>query len=133
MDSVTPDNVVKECEKIIERHPTGPYVDINNVCLHDYQHSDQCLIGMEHWSQPCIRVDAKKAEQRRNKLLFLSLLKDCARDPAKVNGLHTLEGLAQETCIYDIRYLLAPSSLYFSPSPSLAPLYIYTLLGATVC
>jgi hypothetical protein len=105
MDPVKPDNVLVDCEKIIARHPTGLYVDINDVCLDDHHHSDQCLIGMEEWSQPCIRVDAEKAEQRRNRLLFLSLLKDCARDPAGANGLHTLEGLAQESCIYDTKYL----------------------------
>ncbi|KAK4194497.1 hypothetical protein QBC40DRAFT_344098 [Triangularia verruculosa] len=100
MEAVKPDNVLEDCESIIARHPTGPYSDINDVCLEDYHHSDQCLIGMEEWSQPCIRVDAEKAKQRRNRLLFLSLLKDCARDPAGANGLHTLEGLAQESCIY---------------------------------
>ncbi|WAO96032.1 Hypothetical protein NCS54_01368900 [Fusarium falciforme] len=105
MDPVKPDNVLVDCERIIARHPTGPYFDINDVCLDDHHHSYQCLIGMEEWSQPCIRVDAEKAEQRRNRLLFLSLLKDCARDPAGANGLHTLEGLAQESCIYDTKYL----------------------------
>ena len=117
MDPVKPDNVSEECEKIIARHPTGPYFDINDVCLDDYHHSDQCLIGMEEWSQPCIRVDAEKAEERRNRLLFLSLLKDCARDTARASGLYTLEGLAQESCIYDTKYF--PS---FPPTPS--PLYI---------
>ncbi|KAJ3544952.1 hypothetical protein NM208_g2759 [Fusarium decemcellulare] len=87
MDPVKPDNVLVDCERIIARHPTGPYFDIDNVCLDEYHHSNECLIGMEHWSQPCIRVDAEKAEQRRNRLLFLSLLKDCARDPMGANGL----------------------------------------------
>jgi hypothetical protein len=73
MDPVKPDNVVEEREQIIERHPTGPHFGINNVCLHDYHHSDQCLTGME-WSQPCMRVGAEKAEQRRHRLQFLSLL-----------------------------------------------------------
>jgi hypothetical protein len=105
VDPVKPDNVLEECEKIIARHPTGPCFDIDDICLDDHHHSDQYRIGMEDWSQPCIRVDAEKAEQRRNRLLFLSLLKDCARDPAKASGLHTLESLAQESCIYDTRYL----------------------------
>jgi hypothetical protein len=123
MDPVKLDSVVEECEKIIERHPTGPYIDINDdVCLHDYHHSNECLIAMEHYSEPCIRVEAEKAEQRRKRLLFLSLLKDCAREPAKANGLHTLEGLAQETCIYDTRYTLVSSSHSFSPPP--CPIYM---------
>jgi hypothetical protein len=103
MNPVEPSNVSEECEKIIARYPTGPYLDINDACLDDYHHSGQCIVGMEEWSQPCIRVDAEKAEQRRNRLLFLSHLKDCARDPARANGLRTLEGLAQESCIYDTK------------------------------
>ncbi|VUC27246.1 unnamed protein product [Clonostachys rosea] len=104
MDPVNPDKISEECDKIIARHPTGPYFDIDDACLDDYHHSKDCLIGMEAWSQPCIRVDAEEAEQRRNRLLFLGLLNDCARNPAGANGLHTLEGLAQESCIYDIKY-----------------------------
>ncbi|KAH7019520.1 hypothetical protein EDB80DRAFT_204101 [Ilyonectria destructans] len=105
MDPVKPDHVREECEEIIARHPTGPDLDINNACLDGDNHSDRCLIGMEEWFQPCIRVDAEKATQRHQRLLFLSHLKDCARDPARANGLHTLEGLAQESCIYDTKYL----------------------------
>lgn len=117
---VNPDEVTEECEKIIAKHPTGPHFNINDVCLDDYHHSDECLIGME-WSQPCIMVEAEKAEQRRNRLLFLSLLKDCARDPAGASGLHTLEGLAQDSCIYDTKYLYR-LLLLLSP-PFLSPLY----------
>ncbi|KAH7230084.1 uncharacterized protein BKA55DRAFT_207475 [Fusarium redolens] len=94
----------EECEKIIARHPTDPYFDLNDTCLNDSQHSEQCLIGMQEWSQPYIKVEAEEAEQRRKRLLFLSHLKECARDPARANGLYTLEGLAQESCIYDIKY-----------------------------
>jgi len=121
-------NVSEECEKIIARHPTGLYFDINGACFDDYHHSNQCLIGMEEWSQSCIRINAEKAGQRRNRLLFLSFLKDCARDPARAGRLHTLEGLAQESCIYDLRYLFVSSSHPTSLSPSL-PLYI---IGAIV-
>ncbi|KAK3373054.1 hypothetical protein B0T24DRAFT_529119 [Lasiosphaeria ovina] len=102
MDPVKPDHVLKECEKIIARHPTGPHVDYNDFC-DGYLHSSECCIGMEEWSQPCIMVEAAKAEQRRKQLLFLSDLKDCAQDPARANGLHTLGGLAQDSCIYETK------------------------------
>ncbi|CAH0051998.1 unnamed protein product [Clonostachys solani] len=116
MESVQLDKVLEECEEIIARYPADPYFDMDDVCLDDDTHSKKCLIGMHEWSQPCIRVDAEKAARRRNRLLFLSLLKVSARDSASANGLHTLEGLAQESCIYDIKYssrLLFPS---FFPS-----------------
>ncbi|EWY79565.1 hypothetical protein FOYG_17311 [Fusarium oxysporum NRRL 32931] len=103
MNPIDLKNVSEECERIIARHPTDPYFDLNDICLNDSQHSEQCLIGMQEWSQPCIKVEAEEAEQRRKRLLFLPHLKECARDPARANGLYTLEGLAQESCIYDIK------------------------------
>ncbi|CAG9951096.1 unnamed protein product [Clonostachys rosea f. rosea IK726] len=103
MESVKLDKILEECKKLIAKYPTGEYVDIDDVCLDDDFHSEKCRMGMWAWSQPCIRVDAEKANHRRNRLLFLCLLKDCARDPARANGLRTLEGLAQESCIYDIK------------------------------
>ncbi|CAH0022253.1 unnamed protein product [Clonostachys rhizophaga] len=104
MESVETEKVLEECEKIITRHPTGEYVEFSDACLDNYVHSEECLIGMRALSSPCIKVDAEKAEQRRKRLILLSRLKDCARDPARANGLRTLEGLAQECCIYDIKY-----------------------------
>jgi len=44
---------------------------------------------------------AEAGRQRKKRLDVLYLLKDCARDPLKANGLRTLEGLAQESCIMD--------------------------------
>ncbi|KAI0880727.1 uncharacterized protein GGS22DRAFT_182051 [Annulohypoxylon maeteangense] len=103
MEPVNPDKVSEECEVIIKRHPSGPYIDINDACLDDYCHNDECRINMEVWSQPCIRIDAEKAEERRNRLQFLPLLKECGRASARANGLQTMEGLAQESCIYDTK------------------------------
>ncbi|KAH6705791.1 hypothetical protein EV126DRAFT_412840 [Verticillium dahliae] len=103
IDEVEPNNVAAECERIIAKHPTGPYLDIDEVCLDDDDHSNQCLVGMDEWSQPCIRAAAEEAGQRRTRLLFPSLLRDCARDPKRANGLHTLEGWTQQSCIYDTK------------------------------
>lgn len=105
MEPVKLESVLEECEETIARRPVGPDIDFDEVCSDGYYHTDECLNRMHYWSQPCIMVGVEKAEQRRNRLLFLSLLKDCARDPARANGLYTLEGLAQESCIYNVRYL----------------------------
>lgn len=59
---------------------------------------------MEEWGEPCIRLAAKEAEQRLKLLDDIQHLKKCARDPASANGLRTLEGVAQESCIYDVKY-----------------------------
>lgn len=105
INPVNLNNVSKECEEIISRHPADPDFDFDDVCLDEYMHSNQCIIGMKLGSQPCIQVAAERAEQRLNRLLFLRHLKECAQDPSSANGLHTLEGFAQKSCIYDIKYL----------------------------
>jgi hypothetical protein len=56
---------------------------------------------MDICSLPCINDQVKAARQRRKKLDVLHLLTDCARNPLNANGLRTLEGMAQESCIYD--------------------------------
>jgi len=105
MESVKLDKILEECEEIIARYPTGPYFDIDDACLGDDYHSSKCRNGMVDWSQPCLRDEAEKAKLRRDRLRFLPRLKECARDPSRANGQHTLEGLAQESCIYDVMYL----------------------------
>lgn len=122
VESVQTEKVLEECEKIIARHPTGPYFEIDKGCDGDY-HSEKCRIGLS-WDQPCIRVDAEEAKHRRKGLILLSCLKDCARDPARADGLCTLKGLVQESSIYDMKYsstLLFPSLL-----PSSRKLHILT-------
>ncbi|EXM04442.1 hypothetical protein FOIG_04658 [Fusarium odoratissimum NRRL 54006] len=66
--------------------------------------SDECDVRMSEWGEPCIRLAAKEAEQRLKLLDDIQHLKKCARDPASANGLRTLEGMAQESCIYDVKY-----------------------------
>ncbi len=56
---------------------------------------------MDMWEVPCIKDQIKAARQRKRKLDVLYLLRDCARNPLKANGLRTLEGMAQESCIFN--------------------------------
>jgi len=63
-------------------------------------HTDECQTAMEHvWSE-CLTVAAEKAEERLERMHLRYLLKQCARDPDSANGLKTLRGMAQESCIY---------------------------------
>jgi hypothetical protein len=48
---------------------------------------------------------ANEARQRKRKLDMLHLLKDCIRDPLTANGLRTLDGMAQDSCIYELEYV----------------------------
>lgn len=98
-------NVSEECEKIIARYPTNPSFHYNVTCPGDNEHSEECQIMMEEWGQPCIKDQVEKAERRLKRLRFRPQLKECARNPASANGLYTLEDLAQEGCIYDVKYV----------------------------
>lgn len=54
--------------------------------------------------QECIEDMAFKAVKRKHGLKKLYLLKQCARNPHKANGLGTLDGMAQDSCIYNTKY-----------------------------
>jgi hypothetical protein len=55
---------------------------------------------------PFILDMAVAARLRKRRLDMLFLLKDCARKPRKANGLGPLEGMAQESCIYEFECVL---------------------------
>ncbi|KAG8673778.1 hypothetical protein FPOAC1_007097 [Fusarium poae] len=104
MKPVNINEVREECNKAIARHPTGPFYESGGACVKGYEHSDECILGMEEWAQPCIRDEAEKAQKRLDKLDFLLHLKDCyARNPGKADGCHILKGMAQESCIYNVK------------------------------
>jgi hypothetical protein len=48
---------------------------------------------------------ANGARQGKRKLDMLHLLKDCIREPLTANGLRTLDGMAQDSCIYELEYV----------------------------
>ncbi|KAH6994645.1 hypothetical protein EDB82DRAFT_502224 [Fusarium venenatum] len=104
MKHVNLEDVTEQCKKTIARHPTSPSFDFVEPCANDY-HSGQCTFFTEDLLQPCIRIQAEEAEKCLKRLPFLSHLKDCARNPKEANGLNTLKGMAQKSCIYDIRYV----------------------------
>lgn len=95
MEHVNLEEILEECKKAIARYPTEPSFESDHRCEGKDQHSVECLVGMEDLLQPCIKVEAEKAEQRLKQLLFLSRLKDCARNPTKANALDTLKGIAR--------------------------------------
>ena len=55
--------------------------------------------------QECIQDTAFKAVKRKHGLKKLYLLKQCASNPHKANGLGTLDGMAQDNCIYNTKYV----------------------------
>lgn len=55
--------------------------------------------------QKCIQDEAMEAMEQKDRLKKLHLLKRCARNPHKANGLGTLDGMAQDSCIYNTKYV----------------------------
>ncbi|KAH7187266.1 hypothetical protein BKA60DRAFT_602415 [Fusarium oxysporum] len=104
MNIINIEETREKCNIAILRHPSRPHLDVDNACWEHGPHSDECDVRMSEWGEPCIRLAAKEAEQRLKLLDDIQHLKRCARDPASANGLRTLEGMAQESCIYDVKY-----------------------------
>lgn len=93
-------DLVEECRNKIARHPAWPWLD--DACDGPY-HSQDCLLGMEEYRQPCVRIEAKEAEQRLRRLHLRYLLKKSALWPDFANGRNTFDGFASRGLIYDTR------------------------------
>jgi hypothetical protein len=96
------DQVREEADRTIALEPDDVDAEFDEVCSDENWHSTKCQNMMDVLPLPCIKVQIEAARQRKRKLAMLHLLKDCARDPWNANGLRTLEGMAKESCIFDI-------------------------------
>lgn len=102
MELLNLDEIREKCQKI--RAKVGLYVpgdDEWDECFNGY-HTDECVRNRE-WIQTCIQVAAEEAKQCLERLPSVPLLTACGQDPWKANGLRTLEGMAQGSCIYGTR------------------------------
>ncbi|KAH8586944.1 hypothetical protein B0O99DRAFT_527752 [Bisporella sp. PMI_857] len=95
------DEVRKDADDKIALKPGEVDIAFIDVCV-DNSHIQSCQDRMEYLSEPCIRVQIKDAERRKEKLKILHRLRDCAQDPYNASGYRTLEGMAQDSCIFDI-------------------------------
>jgi len=95
------DQVREEADRVIALEPDD--VEFNDICTgEEGWHSQMCENMMDHLSVPCINVQVEAARQRMRKLAMLSLLRDCARHPFNANGLKTFDGMAQQSCIFNV-------------------------------
>ncbi|KAH8799382.1 hypothetical protein F5884DRAFT_686772 [Xylogone sp. PMI_703] len=98
--SVNLDEALEEADRTISLQPSRIDVEYGDVCS-DEIHSSECQ-QMIDLGMPCINKQVEAARQRKRKLGMHYLLRDCARDPWSANGLRTLEGMAQRSCISDV-------------------------------
>lgn len=105
VDSIDISEIVAECRDTIKKQPVHPWIDYDDACLDDNIHSDKCWLGMAEYDQPCVRIEAEKAELRLGRLHLRYSLKEYALRPETANGLglglSTFDGFASRRLIYD--------------------------------
>ncbi|OJJ84404.1 uncharacterized protein ASPGLDRAFT_25847 [Aspergillus glaucus CBS 516.65] len=105
---VTPVDI-EQVEKVADRK-----IELNKECLanalitgeycSDLYHHPDCPASIPEdlfGPQTCILDQAGEADVRKSKLNQLHLLKECARNPPMANGVKALDGMAQDSCIYN--------------------------------
>lgn len=104
------ERVEKEADRIIEKNEACNgriNIQLDLDFCSEYLHHPECLKYSEDilGPQPCIEDQANQANERKRRLKRLYLLKECARSPPKADELGTLEGMAQDSCIYNSKYV----------------------------
>lgn len=103
MAPVDVEKVREEADNILASVPNEVDFDYGDGCQ-GFVHSSKCQKSTDLFL-PCIMDMAEEALQQKRKLDTRYLLKDCAQEPQRANGLRTLEGMAQESCIYELEYV----------------------------
>jgi hypothetical protein len=99
---VNEEETKEKADQTIASVPNEVDYEYDNGCM-GYHHSTKCPASYDGDSE-CILDMVDEALHLKRRLGMLFLLRNCARDPRKANGLNTLEGMAQEGCIYDLTY-----------------------------
>lgn len=97
------EKVREEADRVIALQPDEFDIDYGNECGPPF-HSTKCQANVDPFL-PCIMELVEAATQRKRKLDMLDELKKCARDPCIANGRGTLDGMAQESCVYNLQYV----------------------------
>ena len=101
MVPIKTEQVLEEADRVVAQRPDSMTIELGEFCT-PWGHSIDCQDMMHYQSKPCIEEQIEAARQRQRKLAMLHLLRDCARDPSSANGLWTLEGMAQNSCIFEL-------------------------------
>ncbi|KAJ5059439.1 hypothetical protein J3E74DRAFT_347604 [Bipolaris maydis] len=105
---IYPVNVEEIRKKMEQTIALEPDYDFGDHCNEQGWHSRDCESMMDTSDDLCLNDRIQMARQRMEKFDILYLLKDCARNPWKANGLQTLDGMAQESCIYNTKQVIVP-------------------------
>lgn len=102
MTSLDTTKVQEEITKVLRAEPTRFDYEYNDACG-DGGHGLACpALEDEHHAGLCILEQVSAGRCRQKKLDMLHLLTKCAQWPSEANGLGVLEGMATESCIYEV-------------------------------
>ena len=106
------ERVEKEADCIIETKEACLFnAQFTGEYCWDSLHPQECPASLPEFffgPQTCILHQAAEAMKRKDKISMLKtkdVLKECARSPQKANGRGTLDGMAQDSCIYNTKYV----------------------------
>lgn len=98
--------VEERADCVIASAPDEADYDYGNECCGD-RHSTKCAASKDPLLT-CIMDLVEEAKHRKRRLGMLSQLIDCANHPWMANGLETLKGMAQDSCIYELEKIIIP-------------------------
>lgn len=95
MTAVDIEKTQQDCKQAIDMDPI-PHEYNGWDCCDGYNHANACA----YRDKKCLAVAAEEARERVWRVGRHYLLTACAQNPADANGLDTLSGMTQESCIY---------------------------------
>ena len=102
MASLDTSKVQEDIYQILIMEPDSVDVEYDDLCTGSGQHRTRCVGMMKHRSTPCIPKKIPAARRRQMRLAKLELRTKFAQNTSEANGLCVNEGMAMDSCIYEI-------------------------------
>lgn len=101
VSSLDLDSIRDSADCIIAQKPDEHEIAFGDPCNEELGCSQQCQTLQDALGRKCIMLQIKDATERKQDLASLHLLREYVRNPWNANGMQTLAGRAQDTCIYE--------------------------------
>ncbi len=105
------DGIRDSADDVIAQEPDELEIELGDLCHEDLGCSQRCQTLQNALGRKCIKVQIDDAKERKQKLASLHLLREYARNPGSANGMQTLTGMAQDSCIYETQYVIQMGSI----------------------
>lgn len=95
------DGIKDSADRTIAQEPDEHEIEFGNPCHEDLGCSQECQTLQNALGRKCIRIQVEDAKKRKQKLASIHLSREFIRNPWSANGMQTLTGMAQDSCIYE--------------------------------